>query len=55
MADIIEQAHWTARNAKLQSLPNKTVDLEIIQERHHAINWILWGHEEPWDEVNTDT
>jgi len=55
MADIIEKAHWTARNAKIGPSPAKAVNLEIVQERHHAINWILWGREENWDDVNTDT
>ena len=56
LADQIEKLHWEARNAKINGIrPNKPVNLEIIQERHHAINWILWGHEESWDEVTTDT
>jgi hypothetical protein len=55
MADEIEKSHWTARNGKIKNLQTDTVNLGIIQERHHAINWILWGREEDWDEVNRDT
>jgi hypothetical protein len=31
------------------------VDLEIVQERHHAINWVIGYDGAPWDEVTTDT
>ena len=55
-ADLIERYHWEARNAEIHSSkPSEPVDIEVIQERHHSINWILWGVEEDWDEVTTDT
>lgn len=55
-ADEIETYHWEARNAKIHDCqPKKPVDMEVIQERHHAINWILWGEVEDWDDVATDT
>lgn len=56
MADEIQRQHWQARNEKLTGIrPQIPVDIEIVQERHHAINWIV-GHEgAPWDEVTTDT
>lgn len=48
--------HWEARDAKFNS---KTVpphlNIEIIQERHHAINWVIGYDGLPWDEVTTDT
>jgi hypothetical protein len=31
------------------------VDIEIIQERHHAINWVIGYEGLSWDEVTTDT
>jgi hypothetical protein len=31
------------------------IDIEIVQERHHAINWITECDGLPWDEVTTDT
>ena len=55
-SDEIEKHHWEARNSKIHDCqPKKPVDIEVIQERHHAINWILWGREEEWDDVATDT
>ena len=55
-SDEIEKHHWEARNSKIHDCqPKKLVDIEVIQERHHAINWILWGREEEWDDVATDT
>ncbi|RZV40917.1 MAG: DUF4272 domain-containing protein [Acidimicrobiales bacterium] len=55
-ANEIESHHWEARNANINNCqPKKPVNMEIIQERHHAINWILWGEVEDWDDVTTDT
>lgn len=55
-ADELLHHHWEARNAKLTGAPPKTpVDIEIIQERHHAINWVIGYDGAPWDEVTTDT
>jgi hypothetical protein len=31
------------------------IDIEIVQERHHAINWVTGYDGLPWDEVTTDT
>jgi hypothetical protein len=62
MADEILDLHWQARNARratVQSVrsraPRQAVDLEIIQERHHAINWIIGYEGLAWDDVTTDT
>ncbi|MEY2943079.1 MAG: hypothetical protein RLY97_1093, partial [Pseudomonadota bacterium] len=35
--------------------PEERVSLGIIQERHHAINWIIGYDGLDWDEVTTDT
>jgi hypothetical protein len=52
----IYQLHWKARDAKLNARPSPPgVDLGIIQERHHAINWIMGYEGLDWDEVTTDT
>lgn len=41
-ADEILGHHWEARNAKLTgATPRMPVDIGILQERHHAINWII--------------
>jgi hypothetical protein len=31
------------------------VDIEVIQERHHAINWLVGYCGASWDDVTTDT
>jgi hypothetical protein len=55
-ADALLDEHWQARNAALngKQMP-KGIDIEIVQERHHAINWVIGYGALPWDEVTTDT
>ena len=55
-ADVYLEDHWKARDAELheRSMP-PGIDIEIVQERHHAINWITGYDGLPWDEVTTDT
>ena len=56
MADEMLNLHWEARDARSKARPLRTpVDLGIIQERHHAINWVIGYFGLPWDEVTTDT
>src|SRR5207248_3197931 len=55
MADEIMDRHWEARDAKLKGYNAEQVDIEIVQERHHAINWVIGYDGLPWDEVTTDT
>lgn len=55
MADQILNLHWEARDAKIHDRSLRDVDLGIIQERHHAINWVIGYDGLPWDEVTTDT
>lgn len=56
MAHKLMHLHWQARDAQIHSKPPpRNVDIEIIQERHHAINWIIGYDGLPWDEVTTDT
>jgi hypothetical protein len=56
MADMILNLHWKARDAAIhgRTAPSD-VDIEIVQERHHAINWVIGYDGLPWDEVTTDT
>lgn len=55
-ADSYLDDHWRARDARLHERQMPTdVDIEIVQERHHAINWITGYDDLPWDEVTTDT
>ena len=55
-AELYLEDHWKARDAQLyeRSMP-PGIDLEIVQERHHAINWVTGYDGLPWDEVTTDT
>lgn len=56
MADHMLNLHWEARDARINNrTPSPAVDIGIIQERHHAINWIIGYCGLPWDEVTTDT
>jgi len=56
MANELMHLHWQARDAQIHSKPPLPhVDIEIIQERHHAINWVIGYDGLPWDEVTTDT
>ncbi|WP_296615227.1 DUF4272 domain-containing protein [Sphingomonas sp.] len=56
MADETMGLHWAARDAQINERPREqNVDLEIIQERHHAINWVIGYGALDWDEVTTDT
>ena len=55
-ADLYLEVHWKARDARLHERPMPPgIDIEIVQERHHAINWITGYDGLPWDEVTTDT
>ena len=56
MADELLELHWEARDARIKGRhPSPPVDLGIIQERHHAINWLIGYDRLEWDEVTTDT
>ena len=55
-ADELLEQHWKARDAQLNGRgPPTGIDIEIVQERHHAINWIIGYDGLAWDEVTTDT
>ena len=52
--EAIESHHWTIRDARIHHKPPpKGLDSGVIQEKHYALNWILFG--EDWDDVLTDT
>ncbi|WP_420381646.1 DUF4272 domain-containing protein [Novosphingobium sp.] len=56
MADDVLGLHWEARDARHKGrTSNPRVDMEIIQERHHAINWVIGYDGLDWDDVTTDT
>jgi hypothetical protein len=55
----IQELHVVARQRRLSqpdyrpSVPE--LDAEVIQERHHAINWLVGYCRQSWDEIATDT
>jgi len=56
VADDMRALHWEARDAEIKgSSIQPRVDTEVIQERHHAINWIIGYDGADWDDVTTDT
>lgn len=56
MKEKIERLHWKARDAKIHNKsPDESVNIEIIQERHHAINWVVGYCGLGWDEMVCDT
>ncbi|MEP6820133.1 MAG: DUF4272 domain-containing protein [bacterium] len=56
MAEELMHLHWEVRDAQIHSKPLPLhVNIEVIQERHHAINWVIGYEGLPWDEVTTDT
>ena len=56
LADEIWDLRWQVDNARLNGQPIPShLHPGILQERHHAINWIMRTDDVPWDEVRTDT
>ncbi|MGB5412207.1 MAG: DUF4272 domain-containing protein [Woeseiaceae bacterium] len=52
--EAIENHNWTIRDARIHGRPQpKDLDSGVVEEKHYALNWILFG--EDWDEVLTDT
>ena len=50
-SDLIYRLHWAVR----QYGANLDIDGGVVQERHHAINWLTNYDGEKWDWVATDT
>jgi hypothetical protein len=50
------QAHWLVRDADISEKPvPRGLNREILQERHHALNWLVSSSNQAWDDVTTDT
>jgi hypothetical protein len=48
--------HWQARDAQINNRkPRDPVDIDVVEERHHAINWVIGYEGLDWDDVTTDT
>lgn len=55
-ADLIYRLHWEVRHAMLHGKePPGGLEPGVVQERHHALNWLIRYGEEEWDLVSTDT
>ena len=50
-ADLTYRLHWAVR----QSGESLELDGGVVQERHHAVNWLTNYDGEKWDWVATDT
>lgn len=58
MAFELQNLHSLARSQALQARSTEDepeIDREVIQERHHAINWIVGYCGQDWEEISTDT
>jgi hypothetical protein len=52
----VYQAHWQVRDARLFGrTPPADINASVVQERHHAFNWIVGYGNQTWDEISTDT
>ena len=55
-ADLILRYNWAVRNARLsQQPPPAGLDPGVVQERHHAFDWLIGFFDTGWDDVNTST
>ena len=55
-SDLIYRLHWATRQAHIDRQPPPS-DLNpgVIEEWHHAINWLTCYDDLEWDDVSTDT
>lgn len=55
-ADLIYRLHWAVRDAGLNGKPAPgELNAGVVQERHHALNWLIGYDGAEWDDVGTDT
>lgn len=55
-ADLIYRYHWAVVDARLkQQKAPAGIDGGVVQERHHALNWLIGYMNQEWDDVTTDT
>jgi hypothetical protein len=54
--EALYQAHWSCRDAqRKRSAEPHGYDIEVVQERHRAANWLTGSGNADWDNVATDT
>lgn len=57
-AFLIQELHALARQRQrdpMYKTAEPAVDQEVLQERHHAINWLVGYGGQSWNQVATDT
>jgi hypothetical protein len=55
-SDLIYRLHWATEQARLDGMPAPArLNPSVLQEWHHAINWITRYCDQEWDDVSTDT
>lgn len=55
-ADLVLRLHWACVSARLtnKAAPGK-LDVDVVSERHYALNWLINYMNQAWDDVTTDT
>lgn len=54
--DLTYRLHWHIRQTRLkQEKEAEGVDASVVQERHHALNWLVRFQHAAWDQVDTPT
>jgi hypothetical protein len=55
-ADLIYRYHWAVRDAGLKGNPPPAgLQGGVVQEWHHALNWLVGYMDQDWDDISTDT
>jgi len=54
--DLHYRLHWATRQAILKKMPAPAgLNDGVLQERHHALNWLVRFEDRDWDDVDTPT
>ncbi|MDB6040066.1 MAG: hypothetical protein JWM99_3907, partial [Verrucomicrobiales bacterium] len=55
-ADLIYRYHWAVAEGRLKERPGPAgLEPDVVQERHHALNWLIGHLDQEWDKISTDT
>lgn len=53
--DLYYRYDWACVDSRIRNQPMKTINPEIVYERHFALNWLINYEKQEWDDVRTDT
>ena len=54
--DLTYRVHWHIRQQRLKKrTATPGVDVDVVMERHHALNWLVRFQHAGWDQVDTPT